>query len=51
MLLVTEPMNKAVAFGEKYGIGKVYTDYNEMFTDRDVDVIYIQHLTIHIKNL
>ena len=32
---------KAVAFGEKYGIGKVYTDYNEMFTDRDVDVIYI----------
>ena len=32
---------KAIAFGEKYGIGKVYTDYNEMFTDRDVDVIYI----------
>lgn len=32
---------KAVAFGEKYGIGKVYTDYNEMFTDPDVDVIYI----------
>ena len=32
---------KAVAFGEKYGIGKVYTDYNEMFTDRDVDIIYI----------
>lgn len=24
---------KAVAFGEKYGIGKVYADYNEMFTD------------------
>ena len=21
---------KAVAFGEKYGIGKVYTDYNEI---------------------
>ena len=32
---------KAVAFGEKYGIGKVYTDYNEMFTDPEVDVIYI----------
>ena len=32
---------KAVRFGEKYGIGKVYRDYNEMFTDPDVDVIYI----------
>ncbi len=32
---------KAVAFGEKYGIGKVYADYNEMFTDPEVDVIYI----------
>ena len=32
---------KAVAFGEKYGIGKVYVDYNEMFTDPEVDVIYI----------
>ena len=32
---------KAVKFGEKYGIGKVYTDYNEMFTDPEVDVIYI----------
>ena len=32
---------KAVAFAEKYGIGKVYSDYNEMFTDPDVDVIYI----------
>lgn len=32
---------KAVAFSEKYGIGKVYTDYNEMFTDPEVDVIYI----------
>ena len=32
---------KAVAFGEKYGIGKVYTDCNEMFTDPEVDVIYI----------
>ena len=32
---------QAVKFGEKYGIGKVYTDYNEMFTDPEVDVIYI----------
>ncbi len=32
---------KAVAFAEKYGIGKVYNDFNEMFTDPDVDVIYI----------
>ena len=33
--------DKAVAFGEKYGIDKVYSDYNEMFTDPEVDVIYI----------
>ena len=32
---------KAVAFAEKYGIGKVYSDYNEMFIDPEVDVIYI----------
>lgn len=32
---------KAVCFGEKYGIRKVYRDYNEMFTDPDVDVVYI----------
>lgn len=32
---------KAVDFAEKYGISKVYSDYNEMFTDPDVDVIYI----------
>ena len=31
---------KAVIFAEKYGIGKVYADYSEMFTDPDVDVIY-----------
>ena len=44
---------KAVAFGEKYGIGKVYTDYNEMFTDRDVDVIYITtpHNTLNSDEL
>lgn len=32
---------KAVAFAEKYGIGKVYNDMNEMFTDHEVDIIYI----------
>ena len=25
---------KAAAFAEKYGIGKVYDDFHEMFTDR-----------------
>ena len=30
---------KAVAFGEKYGIGKEYAEYNQMFTDPEVDVI------------
>ena len=33
--------DKAVAFAEKYGVPKVYADYNEMFTDPDIDVIYI----------
>ena len=32
---------KAVAFAEKYNIGKVYDSYDEMFTDPDVDIIYI----------
>ena len=32
---------KAVTFGKKYNIKKVYKDYNEMFTDPEVDVIYI----------
>lgn len=32
---------KGVAFADKYGIGKVYGDYNEMFSDPDIDVIYI----------
>lgn len=32
---------KAVAFGEKYGVTKVYDDFHEMFHDPDVDVIYI----------
>lgn len=32
---------KAVLFAEKYGIKKVYAQYNEMFTDPEVDAIYI----------
>lgn len=32
---------KAVAFAEKYGIEKVYDDFNDMFTDPDIDIIYI----------
>ena len=32
---------KAVAFADKYGIGKVYDDFHDMFTDPEVDVIYI----------
>lgn len=31
----------AVAFAEKYGIEKVYDDFNDMFTDPDIDIIYI----------
>lgn len=32
---------KAVTFAEKYGIEKVYDDFNDMFTDPDIDIIYI----------
>lgn len=32
---------KAVRFAEEYGIGKVYDDPDEMFTDENVDIIYI----------
>lgn len=32
---------KAVSFAEKYGVEKVYSDFNEMFTDPDIDAIYI----------
>ena len=32
---------KGVAFAQKYGIEKVYEDFHEMFTDPDIDVIYI----------
>ena len=34
-------LERAEAFAEKYGIGKVYDDFHEMFTDPEVDVIYI----------
>lgn len=42
--------SKAVDFAEKYNIKKVYDDFEEMFTDPEVDVIYITtpHNT-HIK--
>ena len=33
--------DKAVAFAEKYNVSKVYDSYDEMFTDPDVDIIYI----------
>ena len=33
--------SKAVMFAEKYGVEKVYSDFNEMFTDPEVDAIYI----------
>ena len=32
---------KAVAFAEKYGVEKVYSDFNEMFIDPETDAIYI----------
>ena len=32
---------KAEAFAQKYGISKVYKDLREMFTDPDIDAIYI----------
>lgn len=32
---------KAQAFAGKYGVPKVYGDYSEMFTDPDIDVIYL----------
>lgn len=32
---------KAVAFGEKYGVAKVYDAIDEMFLDPNVDIIYI----------
>ncbi len=33
--------SKAVAFAEKYGIPRVYDEPDEMFTDPDIDAVYI----------
>lgn len=33
--------DKAITFGQKYQVEKVYDDFHEMFTDPKVDVIYI----------
>lgn len=33
--------SKAIAFANKYGITKVYDDFHEIFSDSEVDVIYI----------
>ncbi|BBM57723.1 oxidoreductase domain-containing protein [Leptotrichia trevisanii] len=42
--------SKAVEFGEKYGLQKVYDKIEDMFTDEETDIIYITtpHNT-HIK--
>ena len=40
---------KAVKFGKKYGIGKVYTDYNEMFTGESADSWSLISLTSPIE--
>lgn len=32
---------KAIAFAKKYGVQKVYSEIDEMFTDENVDIIYI----------
>lgn len=32
---------KTVAFAEKYHVTKVYDDFHEMFTDPEIDIIYI----------
>ncbi len=33
--------SKAVSFAKEYNIGKVYDDFHEMFSDENVDIIYI----------
>ena len=33
--------NKAVNFAKKYNVEKVYDDFHDMFSDEDVDIIYI----------
>lgn len=47
---------KAVAFAVKYGIGKVYEDFHQMFTDDEIDIIYITtphntHITFILEAL
>ncbi|MCI8697993.1 MAG: Gfo/Idh/MocA family oxidoreductase [Oscillospiraceae bacterium] len=32
---------RAAAFAQKYGVKKVYADYHQMFTDPDIDAIYL----------
>ncbi len=32
---------KAAAFAEKYGVRKVYGDYHQMFSDPNIDIIYL----------
>ncbi len=41
MRWVTEPMRKRLHLQKNMGIKKVYDNYNDMFTDPDIDVIYI----------
>lgn len=33
--------SKAVEFGEKYGVEKIYNNYEEAFEDKNVDIIYL----------
>lgn len=33
--------SKAVEFSEKYGVGKVYNNYDEAFEDKMVDIVYL----------
>ena len=33
--------SKAIDFAKKYGIEKVYDDFHDIFTDPDVDIIYL----------
>ena len=42
---------KAVAFAEKYQISKVYDRLEDVFTDPDVDIIYISTHIIRIFNI
>lgn len=47
---------KAVAYAEKYGIEKVYEDFYQMFTDDEIDIIYITtphntHITFILEAL